>query len=260
MSDTSIQELVLSPGQWVVAGLLAGTLIVVHLLAVRIAQLSSRTQLRLASLGGGVAAAYVFVQVMPELAEGGRSFTDIEIADYAPTPLVESSLFLVALIGMIAMYSLDVFADSGRGSSRSLYRAHLSTFGAISALYAYTMPSLVTTGVVYAVLFTVAICAHTLLSDRTLARAHPQHFRHEDRWVGIVGVAIGITLAALLPPASELALAIPTALLGGGLLMTTFRDELPSASKARLPWLLMGAASTAGLLILANVLRSTGTT
>lgn len=250
-------QLALTPGQWFIAGFLAAALVLVHLLATRVARLPDTAQLRIASLGGGVAAAYVFVQVMPELAEGGRSISSLDIVDFAPTPLLESGLFLVALIGMIAFYSLDVLSDSGKTSTRGLYRIHLVAFGVLNAIYAYTMPFLVTTGVVYAVLFTVAIAAHMLLSDRTLARAHPEHFRHQDRWMGIVGIAVGLGFAVLLPPASELALAIPTALLGGGLLMTTFRDELPSASKARLPWLVSGAAVMAGILLIANMLRAT---
>lgn len=247
----------LSPGQWIVAGVLALALVVVHLMASRVARLSGAAQARLASVGGGVAVAYVFVQLMPELAEGGRSLTELPISDYAPTPIVESGLFLVALIGMLVIYSLDVVADSGRGSSRMLYRAHMVVFALINAIYAYTMPSLLTTGVDYAVLFTLAIAAHVLLVDRTLARAHPDLFRHEDRWIGILGVVAGFALAALLPPVNELTLAITTALLGGGLLMTTFREELPVASKARLAWLLIGVAGMSALLLGAVTISST---
>lgn len=250
-------ELALTSTEWMVAGFLAAALVLVHVFAVRVARLPDTAQLRIASLGGGVAAAYVFVQVMPELAEGGRSLSTLDIVDFAPTPLVESGLFLIALIGMIALYSLDVLSDSGKTSTRTLYRIHLLAFGVLNVIYGYTMPFLVTTGVVYAVLFTVAIAAHMLLSDRTLARAHPEHFRHQDRWMGTLGIVGGIVLAVLLPPASELALAIPTAFLGGGLLMTTFRDELPAASKVRLPWLVSGAAAMAGVLVISNVLRAT---
>jgi hypothetical protein len=235
--------------EWVIAGALAGALVVVHLVAPRVARLPGVAQDRLASVGGGVAVAYVFVQLLPELAEGGRSLSDLPIADFAPTPVVESGLFLVALIGMIVIYSLDVVAEEGHGSRRWLYRAHMAVFAVMNAIYAYTMPSLLTTGFDYAVLFTIAIAAHTLLVDRTLARAHPDLFRREDRWIGIAGVAFGFALAAVFPPVSEVTLAVTTALLGGGLLMTTFREELPVASKARLLWLLGGAAVMTVLLL-----------
>jgi len=235
--------------EWVISAGLAMSLVAVHLIAPRVARLPGLAQERLASVGAGVAVAYVFVQLLPELADGGRSLTDLPIADYAPTPIVESGLFLIALIGMLVIYSLDVVADSGHGSSRWLYRVHMTAFALINVIYAYTMPSLLTTGIDYAVLFTGAIAAHTLLVDRTLARAHPDLFRHEDRWIGILGVVVGFALAAVFPPVEELTLAVTTALLGGGLLMTTFREELPVASKARLLWLIGGAAVMTALLL-----------
>lgn len=250
-SDAIGDVTTLSFEQWLIAGVLAVVLVIIHLIAPRVARMGDQTQLRLASIGGGVAVAYVFVQVMPELADGGRSLSDLQISDFAPTPIVESGLFLIALIGMLVIYSLDVVADSGRGSSRMLYRVHMGVFALINAIYAYTMPSLLTTGVDYAVLFTLAIGAHTLLVDRTLARSHPDLFSHQDRWIGILGVIIGFAFAAVFPPVQELTLAVATALLGGGLLMTTFREELPVASKARLIWLLSGAAVMTALLLAA---------
>lgn len=246
----------LSIGQWAIAATLALVLVIIHLIAPRVARMGGQVQQRLASVGGGVAVAYVFVQLMPELADGGRSLTDLDISDYAPTPIVESGLFLIALIGMLVIYSLDVVADSGRGSSRTLYRVHMGVFALINAIYAYTMPSLLTTGIDYAVLFTLAIGAHVLLVDRTLARAHPDLFRHEDRWIGILGVVVGFALAAVFPPVQELTLAVATALLGGGLLMTTFREELPVASKARLLWLLSGAGVMTALLLTAATISA----
>jgi hypothetical protein len=257
-SGAGIDVSSLSAGQWVIAAALALVLVIVHLIAPWVARLPGSTQDRLASIGGGVAVAYVFVQLLPELAEGGRSLTDLPISDYAPTPVIESGLFLVALIGMIAIYSLDVLADNGRGSTRWLYGVHMAVFALINAIYAYTMPSLLTTGIDYAVLFTLAIGAHVLLVDRTLARAHPDLFRHEDRWIGIAGVVIGFGLAAVFPPVNELTLATTTALLGGGLLMTTFREELPVASKARLLWLLAGVIGMSALLLGAVTISSTG--
>lgn len=249
-SDAEAADLsTLTTGQWVLAAGLASVIIAVHILAPVFAKVSAANQDRLASLGGGVAVAYVFVQLLPELAAGGDTLSDTAINDYAPTPLVEAGLFLVALVGAILFYSIDVISTERSTLRVDLYWVHLSAFGAISAIYAYTMPFLLTTGVGYALLFTVAIGAHVLLGDRTLARAHPLLFRHEDRWVGIVGVVLGFSAALVLPPASDLVLASATAVLGGGLLITTFREELPQASKARLVWFLVGALVMTALLI-----------
>ena len=244
----------MSSSEWLIAAVLAITLAAAHFFAYRVSQLSSKTQDVLASVGGGAAIAYIFVHLLPELALGGRELTELDIAQFTPTPVTEAGLFLVAMVGLVTFFVLDVRTDQGRASTTTNFRVHLLSFAAISAIYAYTLPSLVTTGLDYAVLFTVVIAAHLLLADRALARAHPQQFEHQTRWVGIAAVGVGLFVAYLLPPASEYLLAIATAFLGGVLLMTTFREELPSASHARLPWFLLGLTTMTVLLIVALAL------
>lgn len=255
-ASQSAIEVTLSLGEWTIAALLVTTLIAVHLIAPRVARLPAQTQDRLASIGGGAAVAYVFVHLMPELAEGGKALTDLPLTDYAPTPLVESGLFLLALVGMVILYSVEIVNDSGKTSNKLKYNVHLLAFAVINMLYAYTMPSLLTTGIDYAIVFTFVIAMHALLGDRILARTHPNHFTHQDRWVGILGAIVGFALALFVTPLSDLALAIPTALLGGGLLMTTFREELPAASKARLLWFLIGAGVITALLLVATAISA----
>ena len=237
--------------EWLVASFLAVTLAAAHFFAYRVSLLPAKTQDALASAGGGAAIAYIFVHLMPELAVGGRELTELDLAQYTPTPITEAGLFLIAMVGMVVFFVLDARTEQGRSSTNSSFRIHLLSFGSVSAIYAYTLPSLVTTGLDYALLFTVVIGAHLLLADRALARSHPQRFAHETRWVGIAAVAAGLLAAYVLPPADEYLLACATAFLGGVLLMTTFREELPSASRARIPWFLLGLTIMTALLLVA---------
>lgn len=242
--------------QWLIAVALGAVLAGTHLLALRVAGLPARTQDYLASAGGGAGVAFIFVHILPSLASGGREFSSLDIARYAPSAIVEAILFLTAMTGLVVFYSLDVRADEGRGSTKTNFIVHLASFALISGVYAYTMPSLVTAGWDFAVLFTVVLGAHTLLADRRLASAHPDLFRHETRWIGTGAVVAGLLCAYFLPPANDLVLAVATAFLAGGLLMTTFRDELPAASNARLPWFLLGIGLMSGLLIVATIIHS----
>jgi len=100
-------------------------------------------------------------------------------------------------------------------------------------------------------LFTIVLGGHLMLEEQALARAHPTQFAHETRWVGMAAVGVGFLAAYLLPPANEYILAIGTAFLGGVLLMTTFREELPTASRARIPWFLVGLLTMTVLLLIA---------
>jgi zinc transporter ZupT len=240
-----------STQEWLVAGVLALALAGAHFFAYRVSKLPAKVQDVLASVGGGAAIAYIFVHLMPELAIGGRNLTELNIAQFTPTPITEAGLFLTAMVGLVTFFVLDIRTEEGRASTRTSYRIHMLSFASISAIYAYTLPSLVTTGLDYAILFTVVIGAHLLLADRALARAHPNQFAHETRWVGIAAVAIGFLASYLLPPANEYILAVATAFLGGVLLLTTFREELPSASRARVPWFLLGVSVMTVLLLIA---------
>ena len=63
----------------------------------------------MASLGGGAGLAYVFVHLLPKLASGGSEFSEtIGMIPYAPSNLIESFLFLIALFGVLVVFSIDV--------------------------------------------------------------------------------------------------------------------------------------------------------
>lgn len=239
--------------QWLISVVLVMALAAAHFFAYQVSRLSPKTQDVLASFGGGAAIAYVFVHLMPELAVGGRQLSELDIHAFTPTAVREAGLFLTAMVGMVALFVLEVRTEQGRFSTKASFRLHLLLFASVNALYAYTLPSLVTTGWDYALLFTLVLAAHLLLADRALARTHPSQFAHETRWVGMAALVLGLGCAYLFPPASEYVLAVGTAFLGGGLLMTTFREELPAASRARLPWFLLGLCVMAGLLLVVLV-------
>ena len=223
-----------------------------HWLASKVANRPDREQVRWASFGGGAGMAYVFVHLLPELASHGQALSKAPgMETFAPTPIQEALLFLIALVGIMATYSLDVIATHERQAGRVAGSLHTLNFAAISYLYAYSLPSLISTGLAYGVLFTIAISAHVLLADRTMAARHPTIFRTRTRWLGTAALVLGLLHAALLHPVADLHLAIATAFLGGGLLMAVFREELPAVNRTRLGWLVAGTISMTSLLLLA---------
>ena len=80
-----------------------------HWLASLVVSRPEQHQQRWASVGGGAGLAYVFLHLLPELATGGSELSDARgLIDYVPTPLVEALLFLVALLGVLVVFSLNV--------------------------------------------------------------------------------------------------------------------------------------------------------
>ncbi|WP_237699260.1 hypothetical protein [Synechococcus sp. CC9311] len=223
-----------------------------HWLASKMATQPDREQVRWASFGGGAGMAYVFVHLLPELASHGQAISEAPgMKTFAPTPITEALLFLIALVGIMLTYSLDVLATHERQAGRVASSLHTLNFAAISYLYAYSLPSLISTGLAYGVLFTIAICAHVLLADRTMAARHPATFRTRTRWFGTAALVLGLLHAALFHPVADLHLAIATAFIGGGLLIAVFREELPAVNRTRLGWFVAGTVSMTSLLLLA---------
>ena len=236
---------------WLVASLCVLTIGSCHWLASWVASFPDQQQQRWASVGGGAGLAYVFIHLLPQLASGGSELSDVRgLIDYVPAPLVEALLFLVALVGVLVVFCLHVLMKQRQGAPPYSAWLQLFNFAAINFLYAYSLPSLITTGVGYGILFTVAISAHVLLMDRYIAEHHPQRFRRRNRWIGSAALVLGLVHAFVFHPVDALTLATATAFLGGGLLMAVFRDELPDLQQARLPWLLAGCGGMGGLLLL----------
>ena len=221
-----------------------------HWFAVLLADQSDSQQQRWASLGGGAGLAYVFVHLLPELASGGSELSEqIGMLPYAPTHLVEALLFFVALLGVLVIFSIDILAQRQTSLTSISSWLHLSCFAALNYLYAYSLPSLISTGLIYGILFAVAIGSHVLLSDRFSVIHHPTRFRERNRWIGSSAPVLDLLCACLLHPISDLMLAFASAFLGGGLLMTVFREELPAANSTRFLWFLAGSGGMAILLI-----------
>ena len=230
--------------------ILASCLSGVHFLIAPISSLSAKKQAIISSAGGGFAISYVFLHLMPELAYGGSLLSKNQyILHYTPAPLIESLLFFVSLSGVILFFTLDVISETTKKAQRSLFVIHISAFSLLNYLYAYTLPSLVSTGWNYSFLFTVAIAAHVLTVERVLAKSHKNFYRKKFRWIGVVSILIGIMHAYFLHPISDITLAVATGFLGGGVLLTAFREELPKASVTSLPWFMIGTLFMSSSLI-----------
>ena len=244
---------------WILVALCVLSIGSCHWLAALISQRPDAEQSRWASVGGGAGLAYVFIHLLPELASGGRTISDaMGMRSYLPTAMTESLLFLITLLGVVLPYALSVISSQQPTSRRWTGPTRLALFALINYLYAYSLPSLLTTGISYGVLFTAAISVHVLLADRTMAQDHPKAFRKRFRWIGSAALVIGSLHAAVAHPISDLALAVATAFVGGGLLISVFREELPDAGRSRLGWFALGLLSMTGLLLLATAQHSLG--
>lgn len=247
MMNASVDHSVI--GAFVIAVALAG----LHLSAPRIRKWPVVPESATGSFAGGLAVTYVFLHLLPEIAEGNQTVGEALANVITPTPLLDLAIFLVALIGFTVFYGLERLADrhddhADTRSPAGVYALHLGSFAVYNFLITYTMALRLRTGVAFAVLFAVAMGLHFVLTDRGLEEHYPTRFNLRGRLVLASALLTGWVASALLAPSSTLLVALMTALLGGSILLNVFLHELPSNRTSSFGWFLVGLLLYAVLL------------
>jgi hypothetical protein len=235
-------------GGLVIALALAG----LHLLAPRLRRLPGIPEAATASFAGGISVAYVFLHLLPALAEGNEGVTEALRARLEASPLLDLAIFLVALLGFVVFYGLERLAtrsrDPGGDPPAGVYALHLGSFAVYNALITYTMPLRLQTGIVFAILFSVAMGLHFVLTDRGLEENYPRRFRANGRYLLTAALIVGWLLVAIIAPTNVLVVSLLTAFLGGSVLLNVFKEEIPTDRNSRFGWFVVGVAGYAILL------------
>jgi hypothetical protein len=205
----------------------------------------------------GVSVAYVFVDVLPELAEQNKVITAAAGSDGI---FAEQRIYILALLSFVVLYGLQHMVLSSREARRSavedgrghdrVYRLHLAGFAAYSALIGYLLVERADRGVAALVVYTLAMAIHFLIVNHTLSREHGSVYRKAGHWWLAASVIVGWAAGSMMP-LSHLAFARLFALLAGGVVITSIGAELPNDREGRFWPFCVGAVAFALLLLLA---------
>ncbi|ALA59256.1 hypothetical protein [Nitrospira moscoviensis] len=220
-------------------GLLAALpLILVHVVSPWLAFLDQVPRSRLLSFSGGVAVGLVFLDIMPELAEQQRVVE--RVLGEAPS-FLEHHIYLVAILGLATFYGADRVVKTSRKQRREAGLEDMAGQGAFwLSMAVFTLKNTIV-GYLLAseewslrglLLFLPAILLEFVLSDRALHEAHRHNYDRIGRWVLAAAVIAGYAVGdrAPLPPVLFAAL---TAFLGGAIILTTLKEELPDERQSR---------------------------
>ncbi|WP_197700276.1 hypothetical protein [Micromonospora echinaurantiaca] len=170
-------------------------------------------------------------------------------------------LFLVALIGFFTFYALERATHRANGHeqepTRLVFACQLGFFALYSGLITYTLATKLDAGLAPAALFAVAMGLHVLATDGVLAEHFP--VRRTTRWrlLLVAGAGAGWLTAVVAQPTSVV-MNLLTAILGGGILLNVFVDELAPERHSSFAWFTVGLASYSALLAIATSPRSWG--
>ncbi|MCB2225799.1 MAG: ZIP family metal transporter [Desulfarculaceae bacterium] len=219
-----------------------------------VARIPGGNEKRLRSFAGGVAVAYVFLHMLPELVEGRDAVGEVLGQVEHLTPLLDLGIFMVALLGFTIYYGLELLAMRSAERSPSaegkVYALHLGMYCLYNFLITYTMPLRVQTGLGYAAIFTAAMALHFTFTDRGLNRHFPRRFNQGGRLLLVGSLGAGWVVTALTDPINVLAVSLMIAFLSGSILYNVFKEELPTERESSYPWFSLGLGLTTALLAL----------
>lgn len=241
-----------------VASLLAVVgLVVVHLISNRLRFLDGTPRSIWLSIAGGISVAYVFVYLLPELAEGQETVAEA-LEEGGGLILLENHIYLVALVGLTVFYGLDRLATTSRrrmravggkdSTSPGVFWVYISSFAVYNFLIGYLLLHRLDTGLGNLLLFFVAMALHFVVNDHGLREQHKEVYLRLGQWVVSAALVLG-WLVGLLTEIPEVVVAIQTAFLAGGVIMNVLKEELPEERESRFWAFVLGAALYAAILL-----------
>ena len=235
---------------------LVAALAAVHLFSGRMRFLSASPRSRWLSAAGGVSVAYVFVHLLPDLAEDQETVREAVGETFT---FLEYHVYLVALVGLVTFYGLERAAKASRGERRrraggedsagaGVFWLHVVSFALYNTLIGYLMLHREEPGVGSLALFAFAMGVHFVVNDFGLREDHKGAYERAGRWVLAAAVFAG-WVVGLLFEVSEAALAVLFAFLAGGVVMNVLKEELPEERESRFWAFVLGANLYSAVLL-----------
>ncbi|MDQ3723978.1 MAG: hypothetical protein M3376_13170 [Actinomycetota bacterium] len=238
-----------------IAALIAAlVLAAVHLFAPRLRFIALVPRSRWLSAAGGVSVAYVFVHLLPELAEGQIAIEGERGAEGSgPGPLLdflEHHVYLVALVGLATFYGVEKHSLSSRRRNREstgedrttgdAFWLSITSFAIYNAVIGYVLVRGDLEEVTQLVLYTLALGVHFVINDFALSEHHRDAYRRVARWIIAAAVLVG-WVAAIASEVSERVIALIVAFIAGGVILNVLKEELPGERLAQF-WPFAGGA------------------
>lgn len=213
-------------------------LCLIHLSGEKLGKIFDTTKHGAHSLGGGMAIAYVFLYLLPELELGDQ--------------VLGEPVHFIALAGFTGYYAAERWAALHKNSESTSFHLRLGMLAIYNWLIIYSLPEVVETGAGYALLFSVTLGLHLLSSDYNLRSLYRKRFQSYGRWVLFGALVLGFINDIFHEPVDPFVASIWTALLSGFVLSSVFRDEAPDFQTAKLSWFVLGVSSFASVSVFLN--------
>lgn len=228
----------------------------IHLFGYRLAFLDTTPRSIWLSIAGGVSVAYVFVHLLPELAEHQEGFS--QSAGDGALLQIESHVYLIALAGLAVFYGLDRLMKSSalqeeragrhKRPSTGAFWLHLGSFAVYNVLIGYLLLHREESDLRGLALYALAMGLHFIVNDHGLQEYHGYTYERNGRWILAASPLLGWILGTFVS-VDDLAVGALFAFLAGGVVLNVLKEELPEERESRFWAFAIGTAGYAALLL-----------
>lgn len=230
--------------------------VLVHVFGGKLRFLSSTPRSVWLSGAGGVSVAYVFVHLLPELAEHQETLQE-RAAEAGLLSSIESHAYLIALFGLALFYGVERFARSASDGSHKrreqdtpagVFWTHLCAFAVYNVLIGYLLVHREEADLRGLIIYGIAMSLHFLVNDQGLREQHGETYHRFGRWILAITPVLGFALG-LATEVSAALLSSLFAFLAGGVVLNVLKEELPEERKSRFWAFALGSALYSALLL-----------
>jgi hypothetical protein len=198
------------------------------------------------ALSAGVAVAYVFVNVMPELEEHRKAVSESVLGTFLDA---EKRIYLWALAGFLVFAGISRLKVVARENAGTVYWGSMTGWALYTMLIGYLLLHREDASMLSLWLFVFAMGLHIFMLDNELAEKFEDLYEPWGRLVLVVSLFIGWAMGVfdVLPESFTSRL---FAFVIGGVIITSAHEEMSVEESGRFWWFVGGAGLYATLLML----------
>ncbi len=235
--------------------ILAIALALVHGFATRLPIFSIIPQFRWTSFAGGVSLSYVFLEIFPELS---HTQEELQHSEILLVQYLENHVYILALMGLLVFYGLDLFALRAKLSKQSttkiesdssaIFWIHIGAFSLFNVILGYLLQEISHHDFIPCLLFFIAIALHFFIIDESLREHHQSLYDEQGRWL-LVGAIMFGTIVGQVVHLNEAAIAIVWSFLAGSIILNVLKRELPDEKETCFGSFMFGTILFATLIL-----------
>jgi len=229
-------------------------LVLAHLFGGKLRFLEGTPRSAWLSAAGGISVAYVFIHLLPELAEGQEV---IRKAVGGALSALDQHAYLMALGGLIVFYGLERAARESHTEHKAsanqetpdkkIFWLHITSFSIYNVLIGYLLANNFS-ALRPLVFFFIAMALHFLVTDFGLREQFKKTYQTTGRWLLSAAVVLGAAIGWFVE-VPKVATSALVAVLAGGVILNVLKEELPEERGSRFTPFLVGAVAYAALLL-----------